>query len=278
MGPAYGLGLAGYVGTVFLLSRRWVGFFAFVVLLSAACILLGRWQFHRLSERRADNEIIRTNLSAIPAPVETVLTDSPPDHDTQWRAVYATGAYDPAHTLLVKYIAHDGSPGVDVVVPLRLDGGKAVLVDRGWISGPANGQEMPHPPAPPAGRVRVEGWVQLDSSDRGASTPYHGTVRVIGTQQLKAAFPYPILGGYVSAQHESPSGAHVPIRNSGPDLSDGPHFFYGLQWFFFAALAVTGFFWFAWIEYDERRHPERRRRPQSGRQAPPSTDSMTPVR
>jgi cytochrome oxidase assembly protein ShyY1 len=263
---------------VFLLSRRWVLFFVFVVALSFACIQLGKWQFHRLSERRANNEIIRTNLAATSAPVDTVLTDGSPDHDTQWRAVYATGTYDPHHTLLVKYIAHNGNPGVDVVVPLRLASGKAVLIDRGWVAGPDNGQQMPTPPAPPSGKVRVSGWVQLDSTDQGASKPYDGTVRAIGTQQLKSTFPYPILGGYVSAQHESPAGTHVPIRNGGPDLSDGPHFFYGLQWFFFAMLAITGFVWFAWIEYDERRHPERRRRPQSGRQAPPSTGSMTPVR
>jgi hypothetical protein len=35
-----------------------------------------------------------------------------------------------------------------------------------------------------------------------------------------------------------------------PDLGNGPHFFYGLQWWFFGLLAVFGFFYLA---YDERK-------------------------
>ncbi len=35
-----------------------------------------------------------------------------------------------------------------------------------------------------------------------------------------------------------------------PDLGNGPHFFYGLQWWFFGVLAVFGFFYLA---YDERK-------------------------
>jgi cytochrome oxidase assembly protein ShyY1 len=31
------------------------------------------------------------------------------------------------------------------------------------------------------------------------------------------------------------------VRAELPDLGEGPHFFYGLQWWFFAALAVFGF-------------------------------------
>jgi cytochrome oxidase assembly protein ShyY1 len=241
---------------VFLLSRRWVLFFAFVVALSIACVLLGRWQFHRLAERRDNNDVIRTNLHATPAPVETVLTDRSPDHDTQWRTVTAMGMYDGDNTVLVKYITHDGNPGVEVVVPLRLSNGSAVLVDRGWIAGPDNGQRMPTPPTPPEGKVTVTGWVRLDSTNTSAATPHDRTVRTIGSAQLRPEFPYPILGGYVSAKQETPTASHPPIRNDGPDLSDGPHFFYGLQWFFFALLAATGFVWFAWSEYQERNRAE----------------------
>jgi cytochrome oxidase assembly protein ShyY1 len=38
------------------------------------------------------------------------------------------------------------------------------------------------------------------------------------------------------------------LRAERPDLSNGPHFFYGLQWWFFAALAVFGFGYLAWDE------------------------------
>ena len=35
-----------------------------------------------------------------------------------------------------------------------------------------------------------------------------------------------------------------------PDLGNGPHFFYGLQWWFFGLLAVFGF---VYLAYDERK-------------------------
>ena len=40
------------------------------------------------------------------------------------------------------------------------------------------------------------------------------------------------------------------------DKSEGPHFFYGLQWWFFGALAIFGF---GYLAYDEwrRAHEER---------------------
>jgi len=45
-----------------------------------------------------------------------------------------------------------------------------------------------------------------------------------------------------------------PHRTELPDdTSNGPHFFYGLQWWFFGALAVFGFFYLLWDEFRRRR-------------------------
>jgi hypothetical protein len=72
-----------------------------------------------------------------------------------------------------------------------------------------------------------------------------------------------------------------------PELNNGPHFFYGLQWWFFGVLAIFGF---GYLMYDEWRGPQAARRrgssadddededeaTQSERSIPPSTGSMTP--
>ena len=39
-----------------------------------------------------------------------------------------------------------------------------------------------------------------------------------------------------------------------PELNNGPHFFYGLQWWFFGVLAIFGFFY---LLYDEWRNGPR---------------------
>ncbi len=58
----------------FLLSRRWALFAVAVVLLAYAAWWLGEWQFGRLEDRKASNEIIRTNEALAPAPVADVLS------------------------------------------------------------------------------------------------------------------------------------------------------------------------------------------------------------
>ena len=40
-----------------------------------------------------------------------------------------------------------------------------------------------------------------------------------------------------------------------PELDNGPHFFYGLQWWFFGALALFGFVYLVYDEYARRARP-----------------------
>ena len=49
---------------------------------------------------------------------------------------------------------------------------------------------------------------------------------------------------------ESPEPATPLLGAELPELDNGPHFFYGLQWWFFGVLAVFGFFY---LVYDELR-------------------------
>ena len=60
----------------------------------------------------------------------------------------------------------------------------------------------------------------------------------------------PVYGGFVDAEVERPAPAKPLAKAELPDLGNGPHFFYGLQWWFFGLLAIFGFGYLAW---DERR-------------------------
>ena len=60
-----------------------------------------------------------------------------------------------------------------------------------------------------------------------------------------------------------------------PELDNGPHFFYGLQWWFFGVLALFGFGYLAYDEWRERR-PRGPRKRQRARSMPPSTGNMMP--
>ena len=66
--------------------------------------------------------------------------------------------------------------------------------------------------------------------------------------------PYPLYRGFLDLADESPRPATTLEPAELPDdTSNGPHFFYGLQWWFFGALAVFGFCYLAWDELRQRR-------------------------
>jgi cytochrome oxidase assembly protein ShyY1 len=238
----------------FLLSRRWILFALAVGILAYGCVRLGEWQFHRLEDREQSNEWTRTNLAAEPAPVEDVLAvGGKVAPDQEWMRVTATGEYDDAATVAVRYQTRDGQSGVDLVTPLVTTAGPALLVDRGWVATENTGTLPDDLPEPPQGRVDVVGFVRADATGRGIDVE-DGSTRAVSSREIGETVDYPVYAGFVDAESESPPPTDEVVRAELPDLGEGPHFFYGLQWWFFGALAVFGFGYLAW---DERRQKHR---------------------
>jgi hypothetical protein len=65
--------------------------------------------------------------------------------------------------------------------------------------------------------------------------------------------PHPLVDGYVNLREQEPPVGDDLALEPEPDLGQGPHFFYALQWWFFGGLALVGWFWFARVELKERR-------------------------
>jgi cytochrome oxidase assembly protein ShyY1 len=268
----------------FLLSRRWVLFALTVAALTAGTIWLGSWQFDRLTDRKADNEVVRANETKDPAPVADVLAvGRPVGDDDEWRLVEATGTYAAQDTVVVRYRTRDGRSGIDVVVPLVTGDGPALLVDRGWLEARPDGTDRSAIPDPPEGEVTVTGWVRADGTGDSTAVSDQST-RAISSTEIGAALGREVYGGSVELRAEdgSPVEGLEPVEL--PELNNGPHFFYGLQWWFFGVLAVFGFCYLAWDE--RKRGPRGERRTRTGSRAsaqrprtmPPSTGSSTPVR
>ncbi|MFJ2756627.1 SURF1 family protein [Nocardioides sp. NPDC087217] len=237
----------------FLLSRRWAGFTVFVLILAYGTWWLGQWQFDRLEDRKASNQIVRVNEHAEPAPVSDVLAPGQKVAEKdEWRRVTATGTYAVDDTIIWRYRTPDDAKGVDIVVPLVLADGSAVLVDRGWLQTESQ-DEFEDLPAPPSGEVTITGWVRADgtgdSTDVAQVDGYHAT-RALSSTQVAKVVDEPLLTGWLHLDSESPEPATQLRQADLPELDNGPHFFYGLQWWFFGVLAIAGFFY---LMYDERR-------------------------
>lgn len=239
----------------FLFTRRWLLFGAAVVVAAWLAMQLGQWQFHRLDERRALNALVAANLDSDPVPAAELMgVGEEPSHDDEWRRVILHGTWDDSQTLVLKYQTRDGRAGVDVATPLRTADGSAVLVDRGWMPTSNIGSQRPDPPAADAGQVTVIGWVRRDGSGSSTRIDQMAT-RALSGSVAASVLPYPVYSGFVDLQTQSPPPAHPLTAIELPDdTSEGPHFFYGLQWWFFGALAIGGF---GYLVVDEARRARR---------------------
>jgi cytochrome oxidase assembly protein ShyY1 len=227
-----------------------------VVLLCWATWWLGQWQFSRLADRKDSNAVVRANEDKDPAPVGEVLAPGRPVHeDHEWRLVTATGSYDTEDTVIVRYRTREGSSGIDVVVPLVTGAGTALLVDRGWMATDNQGAGPADVPPPPDGEVTVEGWVRADAVGDSTAVDDHST-RAISSERIGAAIGRTVYGGFVVLKSEDgqPAAALEPVEL--PELDNGPHFFYGLQWWFFGILSVFGFLYLAFDEWRSRQRAE----------------------
>ena len=234
----------------FLLSRRWLVFFLVVIALAWVAWRLGEWQFHRLEDRKDRNAIIERNEEREPVAVTEVMApDSALSADDEWKRITATGTYIVEDTVVVRYRTREGAAGVDVVVPLEIADGSSVLVDRGWFATENRGATPDDVPAPPAGEVTIEGWVRLDATGDSTVVTDQST-RSINSEQIGEALDREVVTGFVDLRSESPEPDVSLQRVELPELDNGPHFFYGLQWWFFGVLALFGF---GYLVYDEAR-------------------------
>lgn len=245
----------------FLLSRQWVIVTLVAVLLIPVMIQLGFWQLHRHQDRVARNDLVAQNLQAKPVPVDRLAREgrAVPRGDT-WRRVTATGSYEPEREVVVRQrLGTDDKQGYFVVTPLRLAGGAAVLVNRGWVPAGADLTTFPEVPPPPAGEVTVTGRLRPDETTDSGIRDKAGLpdrqVMLINSESVDAAadgLPGPVLGGFVELTGTAPEpGGKQPEPVGEPDHSSiGVHIAYAIQWWIFAAAVPLG--WWILVRRERR--------------------------
>ena len=87
---------------------------------------LGLWQLGRAEQKRA---LAADFAGGGPAVDWRQLPADAP----RYQRVQVRGHYDPARQFLLDNMSHDSVAGLQVLTPLLLDDGSAVLVNRGWV-------------------------------------------------------------------------------------------------------------------------------------------------
>jgi surfeit locus 1 family protein len=217
-------------------------------LIAAVCVRLGIWQLQRLGERRARNAVMLAARAMPPLVVRAQL----PGDSAMDRRLRARGRYDYAHERLWRPRSYEGVPGVDLVTPLRLPDGSALLVDRGWA------------PSPDGYHVDQQAYREGEGGDSaevvGLGMHAPRARGDVDPGVLKDSVPYPLLP-FVLQEFPSDSPTVRPAlrRWPVPAVSDGPHLSYAIQWFSFATILVIGS-----LALVLKRASEGRKPPQSG--------------
>jgi surfeit locus 1 family protein len=229
---------------------------------AALFVRLGVWQMHRLAERRAKNALLAERLNAAPVPLASVALDTAA---ARFRRVTVSGNLDYEHEFALVGRALNGSPGVYLVTPLRIDDDStpSVLVNRGWVYSPdARVVDLTrwHEPS----RVTVAGYLEEFAADRRAPSREAmaaRSIRAMNPAVIAELVPYPVSPLYIVAQQvepavrEQPASARAdhPVRLSLPEMDEGPHKSYAIQWFSFAVIALVGVSTLIWHDMHKGR-------------------------
>jgi cytochrome oxidase assembly protein ShyY1 len=240
----------------FLATPKWIGFAALMITLCAVQIGLGDWQLHRYHERHGINLRIAAAKITAPVPLTSVLSVAHPlPSSEEWVRVTTTGTYAPDKTIIARERTVNDTIGFEIVTPLILADGSAVLVDRGFIAGDDASDIMPKIPAVPSGLVTVSGRVHLPESepDKPIHLSGHLAVRRISPATVAPDLGYPSLyQDYVLLDQQTPKAGgftKIPADTQPAWMNAG----YTVQWWCFAGLALIGFGWAARKEARDRR-------------------------
>lgn len=203
------------------------------------CVRLGIWQLHRLAERRAFNAQLATRLAAPPAPINALPSDTAAGH---YHRVAARGVFDYSRQVVLATRSSMGSPGVHVLTPLRLDDGTIAMVNRGWVYSPdaitidaAKWREHE------GDSISVSGYAETWSGRERTPLPdAQRAVRALDSSRVARLVGASIRSYLLAQTSDSAAAADKPVRLGEPELAEGSHKGYAIQWFSFALVALIG--------------------------------------
>lgn len=237
-------------GWAFLSSARWLQYTALLVIFSVVCVLLGLWQYDRREGVLQENDRIIRNYDAQPVAITDLLESLESfSAELAWHPVVLEGRYLVDEQLLARTRPYQGYPGFEVLSPLLLSDGTVFVVNRGWLPTGFSQDSPDTVPTPPAGSVTVTVRLRPGEPDLPGRTAPEGQVSSIDLPSImdhigKEGYQ----GFYGLLVNESPS-AQTGTLPSRPQLTEGPHLSYSLQWFVFSIMGIFGYGWLARKEY-----------------------------
>lgn len=219
-------------------KEPWSLFKSFVaLLLIVLCAWAAQWQYHRGVDRHARNTVIEERIAKDPLALSKVEDNL---EDYEWQTISATGRFDPNTQILLRNRYNEGKYGYEVLTLFTSDDSENFWVDRGWVEAGATATTPPVVTPVPESRVSITGRLRLDSSlPRGSFFALPGKGQGL-VSELNAQSQLNTEKFYIDLLSGSEPELTPAVSAQLPELSDGPHMAYALQWIFFGGLVIYG--------------------------------------
>lgn len=212
----------------------------------ALTVSLGRWQSDRAEEKTQRQALLEARVREAPVRLTGQVKSA---DDLLFRRVRVEGRFVPEEQVFVDNRIHGGLAGFEVVTPLAIGGGGAlVLVNRGWIARSAAYPAAPDVPVP-AGDQVVEGLATLPPArylELSGETVTGNVWQNLSIARFASRARRDVLPVVVLASRAAPGLAAVEER---PDAGVAKHREYMLTWFSLAATVAA-----LWVGLNLRRH------------------------
>ena len=222
-------------------KESWAVFKSFVALiLIGLCIWGGQWQYNRGVDRHERNAIVKERITQEAIALEEVTTPRSNPETYEWRMVRAYGEFDESEQILLRNRYFEGKYGFQVLTLFQATTGEKFWVDRGWVQAGETALTKPTIVSLPSGEVEIIGRMRLDTSlPRGSFFAISSSGQEI-VSKLNAQSQLDTESFYIDLMSGSLPQLTPAAPATLPELSDGPHMAYALQWIFFAGLVGYG--------------------------------------
>lgn len=229
-----------------------------VLLAFITCLMLGFWQFSRLSERKDLNSRIESRMNESTVDISKISDMAV--EKIEYRRVSISGKFLESSDVLVAGRSLEGEPGYNLLTALLINEEDVVFINRGWISLPLGeaikNQTADENVTSPVGgfdeQVEIIGLVQKNESKRligtnskvnennFVSTRLDAKLFINRNEQVKQANVY---GFWVQEQEQLIDGKKIERKEfprilPKPELTERNHFSYAMQWLIFGFVAV----------------------------------------
>lgn len=201
------------------------------------CLWAAQWQYQRGVDRHARNVLIAEQSQLPPIEFKNLLGNIA---DYEWRKISLKGSFDDKNQILLRNRYHDGMYGFEQLTLFVFDERK-IWVDRGWVKAGSDATVPPQLQPTNQGLISIDGRLRLDSSlPRGKFFAVANDSERNLVSQLDARKGIQTEKFYIDLISASDDSMNPDVPVELPELSDGPHMAYALQWLFFAGLVIYG--------------------------------------